>query len=370
MSDIKNVLSLLCQHLNISINIVMKPEYFRLAKFNSTDENVNGVFWKALNILSYYAVKENNAEIDFQQCDIVWSTKLYFAYLKYSTIEFYSLNEHSKNNRQLLLAFAWILGTQNILSIITWINLSNSVLGRECSYLKNSLDNKETEYNVPETLIAQISNILYLNGKVNYNIKAISELISERSKLVSKVHDASIKVSGLPHLSVSEAALIKRIAIANKNEISNEDRKYIKELSTIANLLDLHMKWLKKEHVFFEWMVTVVEEHKISLSVSLEDINWNEVSKFISLLQCLTQERLEALLSKKESKDSQDYKPNFISRLLRAQDNDTEMENWLSEISVELNKKTENLSQRKEKLSKELAQVLQSIPSCVQVSFS
>ncbi|CAL7943115.1 unnamed protein product [Xylocopa violacea] len=370
MSDIKSVLSLLCQHFNLSINVAMKPEYFRLAKFNSTDENVSGAFWKTLNILSYYAVKEKYAEIDFQQYDIVWSTKLYFALLKYSTIEFYSLNEHSKNTRALLLAFAWILGTQNILSIITRINLSNSVLGRECSYSKNSLDKKETEYNVPETLTAQINNILYLNGKVNYNIKAISELISERTKLVNKAHAASINVSGLPHLSVSEAALIKRIATANKNEISNEDKKYIKELSTIANLLDLHMKWLKKEHVFFEWMVTVVEEHKKSLSVSLEDINWNEVSKFISLLQCLTHERLEALLSKKESKDSQDYKPNFISRLLKVQDNGTEMENWLSEISVELNKKTDNLAKRKEELSKELAQVLQSIPSCVQVSFS
>lgn len=43
MSDIKSVLSLLCQHLNSSINVMMKPEYFRLAKFNGTAENVVSV---------------------------------------------------------------------------------------------------------------------------------------------------------------------------------------------------------------------------------------------------------------------------------------------------------------------------------------
>lgn len=97
---------------------------------------------------------------------------------------------------------------------------------------------------------------MYLNGKVNYNIKEISELISERTKLVSKIHAASNKICGLPHLSVSEAALIKRISTINKDVLSNEDKKHIKELSTIANLLNIHIKWMKKEHIFFEWMVS------------------------------------------------------------------------------------------------------------------
>ena len=108
---------------------------------------------------------------------------------------------------------------------------------------------------MPETFSAQINNILYLNGKVNYNIKEISELISQKAKLVSRIHAASVNVSGLPHVSVSEAALIKRVSTTNKNALSNEDKKYIKELSTIASLLDVHMKWSKKKHIFFEWMV-------------------------------------------------------------------------------------------------------------------
>lgn len=43
MSDIKSVLSLLCQHLNSSINVTTKPEYFRLAKFDNTTNDVVSV---------------------------------------------------------------------------------------------------------------------------------------------------------------------------------------------------------------------------------------------------------------------------------------------------------------------------------------
>ncbi|OAD60600.1 hypothetical protein WN48_05117 [Eufriesea mexicana] len=370
MSDIKSVLSLLCQHLNLSINVAMKPEYFRLGKFNdAVDENVTIMFWKALNILSYFAVKEKQIEINFEQYDIILATKLCFAYLQYPAIEFYALSEQNKYNRPLLLAFAWLLGTQTALNTIIRINLSNSVLGRECSH-SNSLKEKEIEYNVPESLAAQIDSVLYLNGKVNYNIKEISELFSERSKLVSKVHAASIKVSGLPHLNVSEAALIKRISTTNKDAYTNEDEKHIKELSTIARLLNIHMKWLKKEHIFFEWMVTVVHEHNKSLNTSLEDIDWDEISKFISLLQCTIREKLETLSSKEESMNFQASKSTCTSRLLWVQDTNTEMDGWITKISAELNKKTEDLTKKKEKLSEKLEEILQSIPCCVQVSFS
>ncbi|XP_003706987.1 uncharacterized protein LOC100874906 [Megachile rotundata] len=369
MSDIKSVLSLLCQHVNLSTNVLMKPEYFRLAKFNNPAENIAQEFWKILNVLSYHIVKEQQIEIDFQHCDIVWATKLYFAYLQYPAIEFYALSRNGKNNRQLLLAFAWLHGTHNALSVIVRINLCNSVLGREFTRT-NSSEKKETEYDIPESLSMQMNNILYLNGKVNYNIKEIAELVSEKVKLISKAHAASINVSGLPHLSVSELALIKRLSTINKKAPSNEDKKYLKELNVIGSLLDVHLKWLKKEHIFFEWMVTVVEEHNKSLTSSLDDINWNEISKFISILHSVTQEKFENLSSKKDSNILVNSPPTCVSRLLRIQDNDIEMENWLTELSTTVKKDMEDLSKKKEELSKELKEILKSMPSTIQVSFS
>lgn len=43
MNEVKNVIGLLCKHLNYLFNLEMKPEHFRLAKFNKTDDNVVSV---------------------------------------------------------------------------------------------------------------------------------------------------------------------------------------------------------------------------------------------------------------------------------------------------------------------------------------
>ncbi|XP_053979368.1 tubulin epsilon and delta complex protein 1-like [Hylaeus volcanicus] len=365
MSDIKSILVLLCQHLNLSINVAMKPEYFRLAKFNNTAENVTETFWKTLYALSYHAVKEKQIEVNFEQCGTVWATKLYFAYLRYPAIEFYALGEDSKNTRELLVAFSWLLGTQDVLSSIIKINLSNSVFGSECSNLNNSEEMK-IEYDVPETWTAQMNNILYLSGKVNYNIKEISELISERTKLISKVHAASIGTSGLPHLSVSELALIKRIATVNKDALSDEDKRYLKELSSIGTLLDLHMKWSKKEYIFFDWMVTVFEELDKSINSNINDINWNEVIKFVSLLHHIVREKLEFLSSMKES-SCQNHRCGCVSRLQWSKKIEIELDNWLTEMSAELNKEIEDLSEKKKSLSFELKKMMHLIPSCIQL---
>lgn len=95
-------------------------------------------------------------------------------------------------------------------------------------------------------------------------------------------------------------------------------------------------------------------------------MDWNEVSKFISLLCCIIQEKLETS-SKEKPINSLDCERKCISRLLKVQDNNIEIEKWLMEISTELNEKTENIAKKKEKLFKKLEKILQSIPYCVQV---
>ncbi|XP_076662507.1 uncharacterized protein LOC143365829 isoform X2 [Halictus rubicundus] len=374
----------------------MKPEYFRLAKFNDTAENVVKVFWETLNILSYCVVQEKQIEVDFQHygkyfwscvftlficiqsvfsrvyllrlsifLDTVWATKLYFAYLQYPSVEFYASSKHDKNGRQLLLALAWLLGTQDALDTIIRVNVSNGVLGRECSK-PNDSEEREIEHDVPETMVAQMNGMVRLHGKVNYNIREIYNLVSERANLISKVHAATINVSGLPHLSVSELALIKRIATADKSELSQADKKYMQELLAAGNLLDVHAKWRRKEHIFFEWMVTVVQEHKNHSSTSSNDMNWNEILKFISVLHRIMQERLEAS-SCQENRGCKNQTFESVSRLMRIEMGRDIMENRLTEISAELEKETKSLSESKEKLSEELRKLLHLIPSCIQL---
>jgi len=110
----------------------------------------------------------------------------------------------------------------------------------------------------PSSTSAQLNNILHLNAKVNLNLKEISELIGEKGSLISKVHAASIGVSGLPHLCVSELALTKRLVTRNINDDktdSEDDRRWLREFRDVGALFDMRAKWLAKQHVFFSWMV-------------------------------------------------------------------------------------------------------------------
>lgn len=88
--------------------------------------------------------KKNIYIYEYNVVDKLSATKLYFAFLQYPAIEFYGLSESCHNNRILLLAFAWLLATQNVLSIVVRVNLTSSLLGRECSCPDISLVNMQT----------------------------------------------------------------------------------------------------------------------------------------------------------------------------------------------------------------------------------
>lgn len=111
-------------------------------------------------------------------------------------------------------------------------------------------------------LSAEIEKILHLNGKVNMNLKEISELKREWSKLASKISEASIEHFGcksmayqdLPDLKACEIALTKRIASLD-GKASAEDRKKLQEFNDSQKLLEVHAKWVEIRHVFFDWMV-------------------------------------------------------------------------------------------------------------------
>lgn len=66
--------------------------------------------------------------------DMLTAVKLHFAFLQYPVIEFYSLSRsRSDRNRDSLIALAWLLETQNVLTIVLRTKLASGILGAECS---------------------------------------------------------------------------------------------------------------------------------------------------------------------------------------------------------------------------------------------
>ena len=66
------------------------------------------------------------------------AVKLHLALLQYPVIEFYSLSQDGEHNRDALIAIAWLVGTQDVLTAILRVKLVDGVLGAECSHVDSS----------------------------------------------------------------------------------------------------------------------------------------------------------------------------------------------------------------------------------------
>lgn len=197
-------------------------------------------------------------------------------------MEIYSLSAavNNSSSRALLLALAWLITKYDVLGNIVRLKLLNSSLGREFSKVDTDnvrhlflyktyhysglsikqvmihlflLQNENIDDAKLVTIENQINNLLHKTNKLSSNLKAISELYMEKVKLMTRVHAASITTSGLPHLTVCEMSLIKKISTnRSKSEVELEK---LREMEETASLLDTHIKWVKKSHVFHTWMV-------------------------------------------------------------------------------------------------------------------
>ncbi|XP_018369271.1 PREDICTED: uncharacterized protein LOC108765184 [Trachymyrmex cornetzi] len=376
MCDIKDALPTLCEYINSLINTGLTPEHLRLAKYNAPDEIVAEKLWSTLRILSYHAAREKRDDIDFRNYDAPSAVKLHLALLQYPVIEFYSLSQDGEHNRDALIALAWLLGTQDVLTAILRAKLADGVLGAECSHVDSSEPPSliAVPNNQPLSTSAQLSSILHLNATVNLNLREINELIRERAKLISKVHAASINVSGLPHLSVSELVLTKRLSrtriLDDGGDGSSEnDRRRLREFREAGILLDVRAKWLRKRHVFFDWMATVIQEHKRSTELNPRVINTRELAAFSSLLRHLIRDKLRDFKSEKtvDGDGSRNWSLNCPSRAHRSQCNNAEAQSWLDDLNERQDREEKNFQRNRQRLADELEQMLKLIPSVVRV---
>ncbi|XP_070172624.1 uncharacterized protein [Polyergus mexicanus] len=376
MSDIRRALSALCKYINSLINVDLTPEHLRLAKSNTPDEDVAVALRNTLYILtmSCRAAREKRDDIDFRNHDTLTAVKLHLAFLQYPAMEFYSLSRNRNDcNRDLLIALAWLLGTQNILTVVLRAKLASSVLGAECSRVDLPEDNAKISRTQIVRSDDQLTNtlldgILHLNARVNLNLREIDELTRERGNLVSKVHAASIDVSGLPHLSVCESALTKRLAMTSNVSGSSDDEVRRLEFRDAGILLDTRAKWLRKRHAFFDWMVTVIQEHKKSVEMNLREIDSQELAVFSSLLHQVISEKLRVLTSATAvGIESRNKALDCPSRVHRSQCNDIEAQNWLDYLNEGQKREEEDLQRNRKWLADELERMLKLIPSTIRI---
>ncbi|XP_072763592.1 uncharacterized protein [Anoplolepis gracilipes] len=372
MSEIQNALSALCEYINSLVNVGLTFEHLKLARNNAPGEDVAETLRNTLHVLSYHAAREKRGDIDFRNYDTLTALKLHLAFLQYPAIEFYSLSLQSDCNRDLLIALAWLLGTQNVLTIVLRAKLAGSVLGTECS----RVDPPESSIRFASSVVrpdnqltdTQLASILNLNTRVNLNLREISELTRERGSLVSKVHAASIDVSGLPHLSVSESALTKRLATTSDIDGSSGDEARRREFRDAGILLDTRAKWLRKRHVFFDWMVTTIQEHRKFIEMTSREIDSQELAAFSSLLRQMIREKLRVLTSvEAASSKSRNMALECPSRAHRSQYNDIEVQNWLDDLNERQKHEEEDLQRNRKRLADELEKMLELIPSTIRV---
>ncbi|RLU20396.1 hypothetical protein DMN91_007006 [Ooceraea biroi] len=369
MSDERDVLLALCKYVNSLTNVGLTVEHLRLAECNAPDEITTEKLWSTLHILSYHAAREKRSDIDFRNYDTLTAVKLHLAFLQYPVTQFYGLSRDSSGSRDLLIALAWLLGTQDVLTTIFRTRLTNSALGAECSHV--ALPECNTSFIAPNkrpvefSTSTQLDNILHLNAKVNLSLRQISELIREKGSLISKAHAASINVSGLPHLCVSELALTKRIVTETIDRNGSEDDR-LREFRDAGELLDVRTRWMAKRDAFFNWMITVI--HEESAESNPRAVDARELATFSSLLHYIVRDRLRGLtVSESADNEYQNSTLDCPSRTYRSQCDSTEEENWMDELKKHESSGQENLQGSIKLLADELKEMLKQIPSSIRV---
>ncbi|XP_063974356.1 tubulin epsilon and delta complex protein 1-like isoform X2 [Diachasmimorpha longicaudata] len=368
MSDIKSVINLLCKHIGQCTEVQVHPEHFKAAKYNEDSPEAAQCFWTLLNTLSFYAIKKTQPALDFQHYDEVKSTKLSFAYLRYPSIEFYGLsNKDSRNNRELLLALAWLIGVHNVLETAMMFKLINSILGGECVQ-SDSLKHQQEENNekVSLDLINEIQSIVHKCTTVNNNLKDINELISERIKSTSQVHAASANSCGLPHLNVPEMCIIKQF-VTREDKYSEYNEKNLLDLQQLGVMIEINSMWRRSEAIFFDWMGTVLKEHKLMPLIEFSEQAMDEFSTFICILRHLTKKKIHSLRHS-DGLDSENIpKTPCTARFSKTQQRNANTRLWTSEIAEKLEEEQGKTSEKMTELMSELNTLLKSIPNCIQI---
>ncbi|XP_014485940.1 PREDICTED: uncharacterized protein LOC106750254 isoform X2 [Dinoponera quadriceps] len=179
----REALELLCRCIRSLTDVKLDPQDLISAKDDIVDEQVKCKLQDTLSILSDYAVRLKGYSVNAMN-DNYLGYKLKFAVLQYPALDFY-FPRVDGGTRILLIALSWLLATEDVLTLVHRMKLIKN---------KTQTDNLgevlETKSREPLAISAEFDKISQLNGKVNTNLKEISELKREWSRLASKISES------------------------------------------------------------------------------------------------------------------------------------------------------------------------------------
>ncbi|XP_030764018.1 uncharacterized protein LOC115888421 isoform X2 [Sitophilus oryzae] len=234
--DIKNVIGKLCKLLNLIYQTNLKPEYFRLSKFNKTDENVS-VLW---NLLFKMLNKNNILEVKGTLAD-----------LKYTRKQFYFNTTEHCGSRELLLAISFILCL--CLNSQLEKHLEVSVFSENYFFDITSIENISLDFDkLNEEELQNFKK--WIEGKISSNENMIYEYSHQITQMYNKLNNnLCVKANG--SLTIFEL-------LALNNQSCTEH--FINNSEPVLHQLNAYTEWLKHEKIFWKWMESVLyEERKV-----------------------------------------------------------------------------------------------------------
>ncbi|EFN77777.1 uncharacterized protein LOC105189316 [Harpegnathos saltator] len=357
---VAEALQLLCQCIQSLIHVKIEPDDLISAYHDNVDHEVKCKLWDTLSILSDYAARLRGYHDVTNDCHV--SILLRFAILRYPAFEFY-VPQDNGGNRVLLIALAWLLATEDVLTLIQRMKLTST------ARLDSLDDILQTKSRAPLSISDELHKITHLNGKVNMNLREISELKREWSRLASQIGEVGVRrfrsksasCQYLPDLKACEIALTKRIVLLD-GKGSAEDQQKLREFNDAQELLKIHTKWLEIRHVFFDWMTDVIPEHTTK-PYSSKMIK-GELEYFASYLRHVIEGRCRYLemFRKTLPFESRENTIDPPSRLKKSQGNNTEAQKCLNEITKFMIVEEDSLQECEKQLAAELKEILKRIP--------
>lgn len=270
MSDIKSVIKLLCHILNTITKINLKAEHFRLGKFNIKDTNCTEILWQVIHKLACVKAldEEETCAKDIVDCVILSLCDLHYTHAYRLSVD--------ACNRELLFALSWLLANGVLAKHLNY-HIYKSSLPLYCEFTQSQKIEGILKDNVLKrpkfkSYEDEVNYILLVAGKIKQNVKAISNFSMERASICSAIHRDTAGMHGLSHLSVSEVNLIKNPNLLNT---------VVNEIQESQQLIMSYIKWSRKSHVFWEWMLSVLREREKCDNTSQSGDGYEKLNEYL-----------------------------------------------------------------------------------------